>query len=115
MKRTPNDAGRPTADGLPPGEGAFLACSFWLADNYSLVGLHEEATEVFERLPARRNDLGLISEEYDPRSGRLVGNFPQAFSHVPLINTARNLSAGGGPSRQREKTTEAGQQSVEQR
>ena len=84
-----------TADGLPPGEGAFLACTFWLADNYSLMGRHDEATAVFERLLALRNDLGLLSEEYDPRAGRLVGNFPQAFSHVPLINTARNLSAGG--------------------
>jgi GH15 family glucan-1,4-alpha-glucosidase len=102
-----------TADGLPPGEGAFLACTFWLADNYSLMGRHDEATAVFERLLALRNDLGLLSEEYDPQSGRLVGNFPQAFSHVPLINTARNLSAGGGPSHQREKTTEAGQQSAE--
>ena len=104
-----------TADGLPPGEGAFLACTFWLADNYSLMGRHDEAIAVFERLLALRNDLGLLSEEYDPRAGRLVGNFPQAFSHVPLINTARNLSAGGGPSHQREKTTGAGQQSVGQR
>ena len=103
------------ADGLPPGEGAFLACTFWLADNYSLMGRADEAIELFERLLALRNDLGLLSEEYDPRAGRLVGNFPQAFSHVPLINTARNLSAGGGPSHQREKTTEAGQQSIEQR
>ena len=107
--QTPENA----ADGLPPGEGAFLACTFWLADNYSLVGRHDEAIMVFERLLALRNDLGLLSEEYDQQSGRLVGNFPQAFSHVPLINTARNLSAGGGPSHQRERTTEAGQQSAE--
>jgi GH15 family glucan-1,4-alpha-glucosidase len=104
-----------TADGLPPGEGAFLACTFWLADNYSLMGRTEEATEVFERLLSLRNDLGLLAEEYDPRAERLVGNFPQAFSHVPLINTARNLSTRGGPSHQREKTTEAGQQSVKDR
>jgi GH15 family glucan-1,4-alpha-glucosidase len=78
------------------------------------MGRHDEATAVFERLLALRNDLGLLSE-YDPRAGRLVGNFPQAFSHVPLINTARNLSAAGGPSHQREKITEAGQQSAEQR
>jgi GH15 family glucan-1,4-alpha-glucosidase len=103
------------ADGLPPGEGAFLACTFWLADNYSLMGRQDEATVVFERLLALRNDLGLLSEEYDPRAGRLVGNFPQAFSHVPMINTARNLSVGVGPSHQREKTTEAGRQSAEQR
>jgi GH15 family glucan-1,4-alpha-glucosidase len=103
------------ADGLPPGEGAFLACTFWLADNYSLMGRQDEATVVFERLLALRNDLGLLSKEYDPRAGRLVGNFPQAFSHVPMINTARNLSVGVGPSHQREKTTEAGRQSAEQR
>lgn len=70
---------------------------------------------MFERLLALRNDLGLISEEYDPRAGRVVGNFPRAFSHVPQINTASNLSAGGGPSHQREKATEAGKQSVAQR
>jgi GH15 family glucan-1,4-alpha-glucosidase len=80
-------------DGLPPGEGAFLACTFWLADNYALMGRHAEAREVFERLLALRNDVGLLSEEYDTGAGRLVGNFPQAFSHVPLIDTARTLSA----------------------
>jgi GH15 family glucan-1,4-alpha-glucosidase len=80
-------------DGLPSGEGAFLACSFWLADNYALMGRDDEAREMFERLLALRNDVGLLAEEYDPKAGRLVGNFPQAFSHVPLIDTARNLSA----------------------
>jgi GH15 family glucan-1,4-alpha-glucosidase len=79
-------------DGLPPGEGAFLACTFWLADNYALMGRHDEARETFERLLALRNDVGLLSEEYDTDAGRLVGNFPQAFSHVPLIDTARTLS-----------------------
>ena len=79
-------------DGLPPGEGAFLACTFWLADNYALMGRHEEARVVFERLLALRNDVGLLSEEYDTDAGRLVGNFPQAFSHVPLIDTARTLT-----------------------
>jgi GH15 family glucan-1,4-alpha-glucosidase len=79
-------------DGLPPGEGAFLACTFWLADNYALMGRHEEARNTFERLLALRNDVGLLSEEYDIAAGRLVGNFPQAFSHVPLIDTARTLS-----------------------
>ncbi|GAA3351108.1 glycoside hydrolase family 15 protein [Amorphoplanes nipponensis] len=79
-------------DGLPPGEGAFLACTFWLADNYALMGRHEEARAVFERLLALRNDVGLLSEEYDTDAGRLVGNFPQAFSHVPLIDTARTLT-----------------------
>jgi GH15 family glucan-1,4-alpha-glucosidase len=81
-----------TVDGLPAGEGAFLACTFWLADNYALQGRHDEARDVFERLLALRNDVGLLSEEYDPAAGRLVGNFPQAFSHVPLIDTARTLS-----------------------
>ncbi len=80
-------------DGLPPGEGAFLACTFWLADNYALMGRHDEARETFERLLALRNDVGLLSEEYDTTAGRLVGNFPQAFSHVPLIDTARTLSS----------------------
>jgi GH15 family glucan-1,4-alpha-glucosidase len=79
-------------DGLPPGEGAFLACTFWLADNYALMGRHDEARETFERLLALRNDVGLLSEEYDVQEQRLVGNFPQAFSHVPLIDTARTLT-----------------------
>jgi GH15 family glucan-1,4-alpha-glucosidase len=92
-----------TVDGLPAGEGAFLACTFWLADNYALMGRRDEACEVFERLLALRNDVGLLSEEYDPKAGRLVGNFPQAFSHVPLIDTARNLSRGPGPSEERHR------------
>jgi len=79
-------------DGLPPGEGAFLACTFWLADNLALAGRHAEAREIFERLLALRNDLGLLAEEYDPVLRRQVGNFPQAFTHVCLINTAINLS-----------------------
>jgi GH15 family glucan-1,4-alpha-glucosidase len=90
-------------DGLPGGEGAFLACSFWLADNYALQGRHDEAHALFERLLSLRNDVGLLAEEYDPVAGRLVGNFPQAFSHVPLIDTARNLSAALGPSEERHK------------
>ena len=102
-------------DGLPAGEGAFLACTFWLADNYSLLGRTEDATALFERLLELRNDLGLLSEEYDSNAKRLVGNFPQAFSHVPLINTARNLSVRGGPSHRREQTTEEGRQSVRDR
>ncbi|MBG0832944.1 glycoside hydrolase family 15 protein [Planomonospora sp. ID67723] len=79
-------------DGLPGGEGSFLACSFWLAEALAMIGRREDAVELFERLLALRNDVGLLSEEYDPRYGRLVGNFPQAFSHVPLIHTARALS-----------------------
>ncbi|GGM04847.1 glycoside hydrolase family 15 protein [Nakamurella endophytica] len=104
---------RSTTDGLPAGEGAFLACTFWLADNYSLMGRRDEAVEVFERLLALRNDLGLLSEEYDQQAHRLVGNFPQAFSHVPLINTARNLSRDGGPSHAREQTTAEGKRSAD--
>jgi GH15 family glucan-1,4-alpha-glucosidase len=79
-------------DGLPPGEGAFLACSFWLADNYALMGRREDALALFERLLSLRNDVGLLSEEYDPVARRLLGNFPQAFSHVGLVNTAFNLT-----------------------
>ncbi|MBW3598114.1 MAG: glycoside hydrolase family 15 protein [Planctomycetes bacterium] len=91
----------PHVDGLPPGEGAFLLCTFWLADNLALQDRHDEACEVFERLLSLRNDVGLLSEEYDPETGRLVGNFPQAFSHIGLINTARNLSRKGGPAEDR--------------
>ncbi|WP_125776197.1 glycoside hydrolase family 15 protein [Antribacter gilvus] len=79
-------------DGLPGAEGAFLACSFWLADALHGVGRRAEAFELFERLLALRNDLGLLSEEYDVRSGRHLGNTPQAFSHVGLVNSARHLS-----------------------
>jgi GH15 family glucan-1,4-alpha-glucosidase len=93
-----HDAG---VDGLPPGEGAFLACTFWLADNYALMGRHDEARETFARLLALRNDVGLLSEEYDTGAGRLVGNFPQAFSHVPLIDTARLLTSCQAPSEAR--------------
>jgi len=81
-----------TADGLPPGEGAFLACSFWLVDCFALVGRKDDATALFERLIALCNDVGLLSEEYDQRLKRQVGNFPQAFSHLGLINSAFNLS-----------------------
>ena len=88
-------------DGLPAGEAAFLPCSFWLADNLALLGREDEARRLFERLLSIRNDLGLLSEEYDPAAGRLVGNFPQAFSHVGLVNTARNLSPGSGPAHHR--------------
>jgi len=89
-------------DGLPPGEAPFLACTFWLADNLALQGRYDEAREVFERVAGVRNDLGLLSEEYDPSSKRQLGNFPQAFSHVGLINTARNLSKNGGPAHRRQ-------------
>ena len=90
-----------TRDGLRGREGAFLACSFWYADNLVLLGRREEARELFERLLALRNDVGLLAEEYDTRAGRMVGNFPQAFSHVALINTACNLARTEKPAEQR--------------
>jgi GH15 family glucan-1,4-alpha-glucosidase len=81
-------------DGLPPGEGVFLPCSFWLADAYAEMGRRDDARRLFERLIALRNDVGLLPEEYDPRSRRFLGNFPQAFSHLALVNSAYNLRAG---------------------
>jgi GH15 family glucan-1,4-alpha-glucosidase len=90
-----------SSDGLPPGEGAFLACSFWLVDNYVLQGRYEDAQRLFERLLARCNDVGLLAEEFDPASGRMLGNFPQAYSHVGLINCALNLSHRAGPAQER--------------
>jgi GH15 family glucan-1,4-alpha-glucosidase len=83
------------SDGLRGSEGVFLACSFWLADNLTLLKRRREARELFERLLTLRTDLGLLSEEYDPRLKRLVGNFPQSFSHIALINSAFNLSGKG--------------------
>jgi GH15 family glucan-1,4-alpha-glucosidase len=88
-------------DGLPPGEGAFLACSFWLADAYILIGRVDDARQLFDRLLSLRNDVGLLAEEYDTRARRLVGNFPQAFSHIALINTAHNLTRAAKPVEQR--------------
>ena len=92
-----------TQDGLPPGEGAFLACSFWYVDNLILLGRRDEARELFDRLLALRNDVGLLAEEYDPRAKRQLGNFPQAFSHVALISSAYNLAANeqAKPAQQR--------------
>jgi len=95
---------RETDDGLPPGEGTFLACSFWLADVYTLQGRFEDADGMFRRILALRNDLGLLSEEYDLRAKRLVGNFPQAFSHMALVNTAYNLTRTEKPVEQRAQT-----------
>jgi GH15 family glucan-1,4-alpha-glucosidase len=88
-------------DGLPPGEGVFLACSFWLADAYAIVGRTEDARRLFERLLALRNDVGLLAEEYDTGRSRLIGNYPQAYSHVALINTAHNLTRATKPAHQR--------------
>jgi GH15 family glucan-1,4-alpha-glucosidase len=96
-------------DGLPPGEGAFLACSFWLVDTYVLLGRYDEAHALFERLLALRNDVGLLAEEYDPHTQRQLGNFPQAFSHLALINAAHSLSTWEGAARLRSQTSEPAQ------
>ena len=90
-------------DGLPPGEGAFLPCSFWLVDCLALTGRRDEAAALYDRLLGLRNDVGLLSEEYDPHAQRLVGNFPQAFTHVGLVNSALNLDRGAqsGPAGRR--------------
>jgi GH15 family glucan-1,4-alpha-glucosidase len=88
-------------DGLPGDEGAFLPCSFWLADNLVLQGRTAEGRALFDRLTALANDVGLLAEEYDPLAGRLVGNFPQAFTHVALVNTAHNLTGPAGPAQAR--------------
>ncbi|MBI4524048.1 MAG: glycoside hydrolase family 15 protein [Deltaproteobacteria bacterium] len=91
-------------DGLPPGEGCFLACSFWLADNFVMLGRRDDALRLFERLLSLRNDVGLLSEQYHPAKLRFLGNFPQAFSHVSLINTACNLSRDVGPAEDRQRS-----------
>ncbi len=98
VRRYQSDGG---VDGLTGREGTFLMTSFWLADNLALMGRSDEARHIFERLLGVRNDVGLLSEEYDPSTGRMLGNFPQAFSNVALINTAANLSMAKGPSRLR--------------
>ena len=94
----------PRVDGLPGGEGVFLPCTFWLADNWALMDRQAEAAALFERLVGLCNDVGLLSEEYDVSAGRLVGNFPQAFSHVSLVNSARSLSDHASPARRRSQT-----------
>ncbi|HEU4520735.1 MAG TPA: glycoside hydrolase family 15 protein [Thermoanaerobaculia bacterium] len=99
IKRYPTT---PELDGLPPGEGTFVLCTFWLADVLALQGKNDEATEIFEHLLSLRNDVGLLAEQYDPTHRRQLGNFPQAFSHVGLINTARNLQRHGGPAEDRQ-------------
>lgn len=96
-----------TQDGLPPGEGAFLACSFWLADNLALMGRHDEAREMFERLLELRNDVGLLAEEYDPRTRRQLGNFPHVFSHVALADSAWNLTKAEKPARARSEAIQS--------
>jgi GH15 family glucan-1,4-alpha-glucosidase len=92
-----------TEDGLPPGEGAFLACSFWLVDAYVMLDRMDEAHALFKRLCALRNDVGLLSEEYDPGAKRFTGNFPQAFSHVALLGSAYNLFHADKPAEQRSR------------
>jgi GH15 family glucan-1,4-alpha-glucosidase len=92
-----------TVDGLADNEGSFLPCTFWLADNYALQGRMPEAKRLFERLLRVANDVGLLSEEYDPVQKRLLGNFPQAYSHVSLVNTAHNLIPAG-PALHRSRT-----------
>jgi GH15 family glucan-1,4-alpha-glucosidase len=94
-----------TSDGLPPGEGAFLACSFWLANAYAMMDRRDDALALFERLLTYSNDLGLFSEEYDPRADRMLGNFPQGFSHLSVIVTAFNLAHVDKPSDQRAEKT----------
>ncbi|WP_433887058.1 glycoside hydrolase family 15 protein [Pseudomonas vranovensis] len=98
LLRYDSDSG---CDGLTPGEGTFLVCSFWLADVYVLLGREEEARTLFERLAALCNDVGLLAEQYDPLGGRMLGNFPQAFSHIGIINTALNLHRAQCPVRDR--------------
>ena len=100
------------ADGLPGTEGAFLACSFWLADNYALGGRIEDAQELFGRLLAVRNHLGLLAEEYDPKLRRQVGNFPQAFSHLALIATANVIDGATRPHEARPLVRDAGADAV---
>jgi GH15 family glucan-1,4-alpha-glucosidase len=94
------------SDGLPPGEGAFLACSFWLVNVYILQGRYSDARKLFERLLSRCNDVGLLAEEIDPLTGRMLGNFPQAYSHVGLINCALSLSRQRGPAEERANVRE---------
>jgi GH15 family glucan-1,4-alpha-glucosidase len=98
VQRYESDAG---IDGLPAGEGAFLPCSFWLADNLVLSGRVDEGRALFERLSGLANDVGLLAEEYDSQSQEMLGNFPQAFTHVSLVNAASNLEHAASPVQQR--------------
>jgi GH15 family glucan-1,4-alpha-glucosidase len=92
---------RSRVDGLVGREGVFLPCSFWLVDNYVLQGRDAEARQLFESLLSLRNEVGLLSEEYDPEERRLLGNFPQALTHVALVNSALNLTRGRKPAEHR--------------
>jgi GH15 family glucan-1,4-alpha-glucosidase len=102
VERYPTEHGM-SVDGLPGREGAFLLCTFWLADALALTGQVDEASALFERLVGLTNDVGLLAEEYDPVQRRMLGNFPQAFSHVGLVNTALNLTEALGPAGRRRK------------
>ncbi len=97
-----------TVEDLPSGEATFLPCSFWFVDNLALQGRRDEAAEMFERLLAIRNDVGLLSEEYDPSAQRMLGNFPQAFTHVGLVNSAHNLATKEGPAEHRSRNKAGG-------
>src|SRR3546814_16032987 len=97
IERYPTSTGT-SVDGLPGREGAFLLCTFWMADALALIGRVDEATALFERLLALRNDVGLLAEECDPVAGRPPGHFPQAFRHIGLVNTARNPPRGASPA-----------------
>jgi len=101
-------------DGLPAGEGAFLACSFWLVDAYLLLGRRDDAEQLFGRLVSLCNDVGLLSEEYDPHAKRQLGNFPQAFSHIALINSAFNLTRAEKPAVQRADNPKGSAQEAEE-
>jgi GH15 family glucan-1,4-alpha-glucosidase len=101
VQRYDTSGGSEDLDGLPPGEGAFLACTFWLADCHILRGDVDRGRRLLERLLGLANDVGLLSEEYDPERRRMLGNFPQALSHLSLVNTALNLEHRGGPAHQR--------------
>ena len=94
-------------DGLPEGEGAFIACSCWLADAYVMQGRMDDARTLFQRILALRNDVGLLAEEYDPVLRRQLGNFPQAFSHLAVANTAMNLARASKPAQQRSHQQQA--------
>jgi len=96
LRYSQGEAASPVVDGLSGGEGAFLACSFWLVNALHMTGMYDDAVELFDRLLALRSDVGLLSEEYDPRYDRQVGNTPQAFSHMPLIQSALNLDTHAG-------------------
>ena len=102
-----------TDDGLPAGEGVFIACSFWMVSALRMLGRTEEARRLFERLLTLRNDVGLLAEEYDPRAKRQLGNFPQALSHIALINAAFEFNRSASPGEQRAESSTAGKQAVD--